>query len=111
MKFKDVKLFTWLKYKDENWFIYDLTETYCSIENNSGFIDCLTIDEFSNNLIEPVQLPTFQLNESVLYTSPQGDQHIVTIETIDYNDSLTYRIKYHNEYAWVRPFMLQKVQY
>jgi hypothetical protein len=111
MEFNDVKLFTWLKYQDEYWFVTNLDKTYCSIENKSGYYTALTIDDFSNTLIEPVQLPTFQLNESVLYTSPQGDQHIVTIETIDYNDSLTYRIKYHNEYAWVRPFMLQKLQY
>jgi len=41
----------------------------------------------------------------------KGNQYLVTKETIDYHDSLTYRIKYHNEYAWVRPFMLQKLQY
>lgn len=41
----------------------------------------------------------------------KGNQYLVTIETIDYHDSLTYRIKYYNDYAWVTPLELQKVQY
>lgn len=111
MKFDNVKLFTWLKYQDEYWFVTNLDKTYCSIENKSGYYTALTIDDFSNTLIEPVQLPTFQIDETVLHVDPQGNQYLVTIETIDYNDSLTYRIKYHNDYAWVTPFDLQKVQY
>lgn len=64
-----------------------------------------------NTRIEPVQLPTFQIDETVLHVDPQGNQYLVTIETIDYHDSLTYRIKYYNDYAWVTPLELQKVQY
>mgnify|MGYP007084392948 CR=1 FL=1 len=46
MNFTNVKLFTWLRYQDEYWFVTDLNKTYCSIENKSGYYTALTIDDF-----------------------------------------------------------------
>lgn len=115
MKFKDVELYTWLKYKNICWFVVSVENNACYLETTSDEI-CLSASDFDKYRIEPVQPPVFHLNEDVLCVGDcekELQNQIVKIIKVDDDktESLIYLIECNNRRDWATPFDLVRLNY
>lgn len=115
MKFKDVDIYTWIKYQDDVWFVANARYDACYLANSRNDM-WVKASEFDQHHAESVKPQIFQCGDIVIYTN-EGKKtfHNKLVNIVDVNrdifETFPYRIEFDNHQTWATPFDLTKITY